>query len=298
MGGALAAEAAHAGHDVYVLDVSADLVAAIRERGIVVTLEDEQVTGRVRAETDPAAIGTVDLVVIFVKAQHTMSAASRVGALRHPGTIVLSLQNGWGNADAIADVAGTDRLVFGVTYNSCSSSGLAQIRHTGRGQTVIGPYAADQAGADAAESAAAALTSAGWPCRVSPDVRTEIWKKLILNAATLPTAALTNLPAGDLTLGTAMRELVDAAAREACTVALGLGLAIDTDERLDTIHAVLRAAGKGKASMLQDTQAKRKTEVEVINGAVARIAADLGIAVPVNRALAALISGLERSWSL
>jgi ketopantoate reductase len=165
MGGALAAEAAGAGHEVHVLDVSLDLVAAIRERGIVVSVDGAELTGHVQASTDS-------------------------------------------------------------------------------------------------------------------------------------TAALTSLPAGDLAQGAAMHELVDATAREACAVAKGLGLAIDTAERLETIQAVLAAAGPGKASMLQDTEARRKTEIEVINGAVVRVAAELGIDAPVNRALAALISGLERSWSL
>lgn len=298
MGGALAAEAAQAGHEVHVLDVSAELVAAIREHGIVVSVGGEEITGRVAASTSPDEIGPADLVVIFVKAQHTAAAAAAASALRGPGTVLVSLQNGWGNADVIAREAGTAGLVFGVTYNSCSSAGLARVAHTGRGQTVIGAYAAGDAGQDAARRAAEALTSAGWPCTVTPEVRTEIWKKLILNAATLPTAALTGLPAGELAQGAAMRELVDATAREACAVARGLGLDIDPGERLAAIHAVLAAAGPGKASMLQDTLAKRKTEIEVINGAVVREAADLGIEVPVSRALAALVSGLERSWSL
>jgi 2-dehydropantoate 2-reductase len=298
MGGALAAEAALAGHDVHVLDVSAELVTAVRERGIAVTVDGAEVTGKVQASTDPASIGPAELVVIFVKAQHTAAAAASIAALRGPGTVVASLQNGWGNADVLAREAGTEGLVFGVTYNSCSSAGLARVRHTGRGETVIGSYAGDAAGTAAAERAAQALTSAGWACRVTPEVRTEIWKKLILNAATLPTAALTGLAAGELAAAPAMSDLVDATAQEACAVARGLGLGIDPAERLEAIHRVLAAAGPGKASMLQDAEARRKTEVEVINGAVVREADRLGIDVPVNRALAALISGLERSWSL
>jgi 2-dehydropantoate 2-reductase len=297
MGGALAAEAAQAGHEVHVLDVSADLVAAIREQGIVVSVGGAEITGRVQASTSPAEIGPADLVVIFVKAQHTAAAARAANELRGPDTVLVSLQNGWGNADVIAREAGTSRLVFGVTYNSCSSAGLARVAHTGRGDTVIGAYADDSEAADAAKRAAEVLASAGWPCRVTGQVRTEIWKKLILNAATLPTAALTGLPAGELAQDGAMRELVDTAAREACAVAAALGLDIDADERLAAIHSVLAAAGPGKASMLQDALARRKTEIEVINGAVAREAAGLGIEVPVNRALAALISGLERGWS-
>ena len=296
MGGAFAAEASAAGHEVHVLDVSSSLVSMIVDRGLVVHGGQHDLTERIHASTDAADIGVVDAVMVFVKAQHTAAAARSTRAMRDDHTVVASLQNGWGNSDTIAREIGTARLVYGVTYHSCSVSGLAEVAHTGRGESFVGPYEGRDLAAS--ERVAELLTSSGWSGRVSPDVRTEIWKKLILNAATLPTAALTNLPAGQLAVGEAMSALVDSAALEACAVAKGLGLDIDPHERIERIHAVLTAAGPGKASMLQDTQACRKTEIEVINVAVVRAAAEVGIEVPVNRALVALIGGLEQSWTL
>ena len=124
-------------------------------------------------------------------------------------------------------------------------------------------------------------------------MRPEIWKKLILNAATLPPAALTGMNAGALEAHEDMRELVAAAAREATAVAQALGYPIDAEERIETIHALLERAGPTKASMLQDFEAGRRTEIDVINGAVVKAADEQDVAVPLNRAFVALVKGWE-----
>lgn len=296
MGGALAAETAAAGHDVHVLEVNREMVDTINRVGLTVRSESGELVQEVRASSDAAEIGTVDVVVVFVKAHHTRSAAEAIAPLCGESTVLASLQNGWGNSDVLAALHGTSRLVFGVTYHSCSVEGVARIAHTGRGETVIGPYA--EGSMVQAERLAELLISAGWPTRIEPQVRTEIWKKVILNAATLPTAALTGLPAGDLAAEPEMRALIDGAAAEACAVARAMGLDVEVVERITRIHEILDGAGRGKASMLQDVLARRKTELEVINEAVVRAGDEHGVEVPLNRALVALIRGLERSWTL
>ena len=296
MGGALAAEAAAAGHDVHVLEVNREMIDTINRVGLTVRSDAGELVQPVRATADAAEIGAVDVVVVFVKAHHTRSAAEAMTPLCGDSTVIASLQNGWGNSDVLAEVHGTRRLVFGVTYHSCSVEGLARIAHTGRGETVIGPYT--EGNQAPTERLAGLLTSAGWPTRIEPEVRTEIWKKVILNAATLPTAALTTLAAGDLARDPEMRALVDGVATEACAVARAMGLDVEVGERITRIHQILEGAGKGKASMLQDALARRKTELEVINEAVVRGGDKYGVAVPLNRALVALVRGLERSWTL
>lgn len=295
MGGALAAEAAVAGHDVHIVDVSAALVDHVTEHGLEIRSGDSTVIGRPKATTDPASVGPVDVVVLFVKAQHTRSAAESVKRLRGEHTVVLSLQNGWGNADTLSEVLGTDRLVFGVTYHSCSIIDLGVVNHSGRGETFVGGYEGNDQ--SAAEMAGELLRTSGWSTTVTRDVRTEIWKKLVLNSATLPTAALTGLNAGALGKTQEMAPIVEALARETTEVAQSLGFDIDPDERIERIRATLAGAGSGKPSMLQDTDARRKTEIEVINAAVVRAGESTGTATPLNSLMTALIAGLERSWS-
>lgn len=294
MGGSLAAHAARAGHDVTVVDVSADVVRQIQHGGIEVQAPEGTFTAAVAARLDPSGVGVVDVIVLFVKAQHTEAAALSVAPMIGPNTAVVTLQNGWGNADRLASAVPAEQLVIGVTYNSCTSSGPGQVVHSGRGDTVTGPY--QDTDLTLANVVAELLNSSGWSAQVTTEVRTEIWKKLVLNCATLPTAALSRLNAGALGEPGEVRDVVDAIAAEAVAVAVAQGLSVALPERLQAIHGVLDRAGTGKASMLQDVLAHRKTEIETVNGAVVGIGDRLGIAVPLNRAMVALVHGIERSY--
>ena len=209
--------------------------------------------------------------------------------------MVASLQNGWGNADVLATHVPAAQLVVGVTYHSATVAGPGHIRHTGRGATFVGPFLDDGA-LSGAERVARLLADAGLEAHATADVKTEIWRKLVLNAATLPTSGLTGLTSGQLGEPGPLLDTVDALAREAVLVAQAQGYDIDVQERIERIHAVLAGAGAGRSSMLQDVVARRLTEVDMINGAVVRAGERLGIEVPLNRAMVALVHGLERSW--
>ena len=295
MGGWLASQFQRSGHGVVLIDVAESLVHTINTDGLTVESKDGATVTRVNAVSALDGLEEADVVFFFVKAHHTRSAAELAKGIVGRETIVVSLQNGWGNADVLAQAFPAEQIVVGVTYHSATVLAPARVAHTGKGATFVGPYAN---GAPLARAAVIGklLESAGIENTVTAEVKTEIWKKLILNAATLPTAALTGLCAGSLGAHTEMASLVDAAAKEAVAVAQAQGYGIDEQERLERIHAVLRGAGKGKASMLQDAEARRKTEIEVVNGAVVRAAEIAGIDVPINRAMVSLLHGLEEGW--
>lgn len=299
MGGSLAAHAARAGHEVTLIDVSPVLIEHVAAHGLTIDAPDGTFTVSVPVTDEPSCVGVVDLAVVFVKAQHTEAASKSLQPLVGPSTAVLTLQNGWGNADRIARFVPPAQLAVGVTYNSCTSKGPGYVVHSGRGPTVVGPYepaGTAPAGTAPAGTAAELLNASGWETQVSADVLTEIWKKLILNAATLPTAALTRLNAGAVGQPGDLLDLVDGLAAEAVAVATAQGLTIERDERISAIHATLERAGSGRASMLQDVLAGRKTEVETVNGAVVAAGSEHGVAVPLNAAMVALVHGLERSY--
>jgi 2-dehydropantoate 2-reductase len=295
MGAAFAADAAAAGRDVTIVDTAADVVDRIRDHGVTVETPDGTRSVPVRATAEPAEVGLVDVAIVLVKGYDTRAAAGTVAALLGPDAFAVTLQNGWGNADVLASVVPSEQILMGVTYHSCSSAGPGHVRHTSRGPTMVGPYLVD-GDASAAERVATFLDSAGWEAHATADIRTEIWKKLVLNAATLPAAALTGLETGELAQPGTLRDLVDALAREAVAVARAQGLSVDAAERIERIHALLRGGGSGKPSMLQDVEARRKTEIDTINGAVARMGVELGIDVSLNLAMVALVSAVERSW--
>ncbi len=291
MGSIFGARFAQGGHETVLVDVAAPLVETINAAGVTVVRGEDETTTDVRATTDPASVGAADLVVFFTKCYHTASAAEGARPLVGPDTVVASLQNGWGNGDVLAGVFPPEQVVVGVTYNSGLVQAPARVVHPADQPTIVGAFVDGED--DRSQRLADVLTDSGFEARVASPVRPEIWKKLILNAATLPTAALTGMNAGALTAHDGMRDLVSETAREAVAVARALGYDIDAQERTDAIHSLLEKAGPSKASMLQDFEAGRQTEIDVINGAVVRAAEEKGVDVPLNRAFVQLVKGWE-----
>ena len=268
MGSIFGARFAQAGHDTVLVDIADALVERINADGVTVLRGEEETVTRVPATADPSTVGPVDLAVFCVKCYHTESAAEFARPLVDADTVVSSLQNGWGNGDVLAQAFPAEQLVVGVTYNSGTVLDVARVAHPGVGPTTFGPFVDGDTGS--AERLASALRDGGLEAIVATPIRPEIWKKLILNAATLPTAALTGMTAGTLTAHDGMHELVTDTAREAVAVARALGYDIEEEERIEYIHGLSRRAGPTKASMLQDVEAGRRTEIDVINGAVVK----------------------------
>jgi len=291
MGSIFGARFSKAGHDTVLVDVAAPLVETINADGVTIVRGEEETTTRVRATTDPGSVGPVDVVVFCVKCYQTASAAELARPLVGPDTVVASLQNGWGNGDVLARAYPADQITVGVTYHSGLVQAPGRVVHPAEQPTIVGSFTDSKSGG--AARLAQALDDAGLEANVVSPIRPEIWKKLILNAATLPTAALTGMNAGALTACEDTRGLVTDTAREAVTVARALGYDIDPQERVAAIHALLAKAGPSKASMLQDFEAGRRTEIDVINGAVTRAADETGVAVPLNRAFVQLVKGWE-----
>lgn len=291
MGSIFGARLAGGGHDVVLVDVARPLVDKINEAGVTVRRGEESTTTRVPATAEPSEVGPVDLVVFFVKCYHTAPAAELARPLVGPDTIVASLQNGWGNGDVLAAAFPPEQVVVGVTYNSGLLVEPGVVVHPADQPTLVGSFT--DGDAERASRVAAALESGGLAATVASPVRPEIWKKLVLNAATLPTAALTGMNAGALVAHEHMRELVAETAREAAAVARALGYDISAEERVEAILSLLEQAGPTRASMLQDFEAGRRTEIDVINGAVVMAAEERGVPVPLNRAFVALVKGWE-----
>jgi 2-dehydropantoate 2-reductase len=298
MGGMFGAVLATGGADVTLIDVSQSVVERIGAHGVVVRRGGTERTVQVGASTDPHAVGPVDVVLFFVKCYHTEPAAQAARPLVGGETLVATLQNGWGNGDVLARHFDPARLIIGVTYHSGTTGGPGVVLHTNTTDvpTLVGPYEGrDTANA---QKLADAIAAGGLSAQATPNIRSEIWKKLVLNSSALPTSALTRLTAGALGLDGQMTEVVNNLARETVAVGRAQGLEVDEDERIAAIHETLVGAGSGKASMLQDVENDRRTEIDVINGAVVRAAERAGVDVPLNRAMVALIKGYETAKGL
>ena len=295
MGGLLGGYLARAGLDVVLIDIRPDMVAAIIDGGLTIREADgSESLVRVAATTDAASVGPVDLVMSVVKSYHTEDAIRSAVPLLGPDTVILSLQNGWGNADRIGNIAGRERVLVGLTYHSATLAGPGQIKHTGSGLTHIGEL--DGAPTARLAAVAASFSNAGIEVATSATIVDEIWKKLALNVCTLPTSGLLRFAAHELNRHEGSRSLMRGLLAEVAEVARAEGIALDEEERWGAITSLLDRAVGGRSSMLQDVEASRRTEIDVINGAISAAGRRNGVATPLNDAMVWLITALQERY--
>jgi 2-dehydropantoate 2-reductase len=295
MGGLFGGYLARSGHDVTLIDVNRAAVDAINADGLTIEEKDGSVAAiKVKASADPASVGPQDALINFVKCYHTESAIKAAAPMMGPETFVVTLQNGWGNAPKIASMIGEERVVVGLTYHSGTLLAPGKVKHPGIGMTFLGELSGHETPRLAA--IAEALQGAGLDVTVSTRILDEVWKKLALNCCTLPTSGLLRFFANELVVYKDAETVMAAILRECVMVAKAQGIALDYDERWAAITGLLVKAVGGKASMLQDVEANRQTEIEVINGAIAAAGRKAGVPTPVNDTMVAMISALQARY--
>lgn len=295
MGGIIGGRLAAAGNDVTLVDVAQTAVDNINREGLRIdTKTGETDMIQVAATTDPASVGPVDLVIVFVKCYHTENAVRSAAPMIGDHTAVLSLQNGWGNAPRIANLVGENRILVGVTYHSGTVLGPGHLKHTGIGDTHVGEL--DGTLSERLNRVVAAFNAAGLTAHASSNVLTTIWMKLALNVCTLPASALLHFYAHQMVEHDGTLAMMDALLREAVAVAHAQDIPLDFDERWEAITGLLKRAVGGKASMLQDVENKRRTEIDVVNGAIVEAGKRLGIPTPYNDSMVWLVKALEETF--
>jgi 2-dehydropantoate 2-reductase len=295
MGGIFGGYLARAGNDVTLIDVSKPAVDAINAAGLSIEEKDgSQPVIKVPASDDPAAVGPVDLIINFVKCYHTDAAVRAAAPMIARETAVLSLQNGWGNAPRIASIVGEDKVLVGLTYHSGTLLAPGKVKHPGSGMTFIGELSGKST--PRLKTVVSAFRGAELETTPSTRILDEVWKKLALNACTLPTAALLRFFAHELVAFDGARSVMAAILKEVVAVAHAQGIALDYDERWTAITGLLEKAIGGKASMLQDVEAKRQTEIEVINGAIVDAGRRHQVPTPHNETMVWMIQAAERHY--
>jgi 2-dehydropantoate 2-reductase len=243
----------------------------------------------VRASAEPAAVRGAELVLFSVKTVDTETVAKSVAPHLSPGAIILSLQNGVDNVARISAASGLSALAS-VVYVAASLPEPGRVRHAGRGDLVIGNSPAQQVAAirDTFEPA-------GVPCRLSDNLDGELWQKLALNCCGNAVSALTKSGYGPAVRNPLVREVMQTALDEARAVARAAGVRLPDDGPENSANAMnlLENYGSATSSTEQDIARGRRTEMDSLNGYVARRGAELGVPTPVNRTLYALVKLLE-----
>jgi 2-dehydropantoate 2-reductase len=278
--------------EVWAYDLRRDHVDAINQGGLRISGVSDLVAD-VRATADAAEIPPCDYGIVATKSMHTEAAIQATAPAFEAGA-VCSVQNGVGNEELIAPHAA--RVIRGTTFPAGHLVEPGHVEQDTGGKTWIGPFEPKPAAMEEVERLAGALSEGGMETIAMADSRGAQWTKLIFNAATNPVGALTGLPHGWACERADIRELVRGLVAEGRAVADALGVELDSDPD-DLVDHATRVAHDHKASMLQDVEARRSTEVDFLNGGISRFGREQGIDTSLNDALWALVKGLEASWT-
>ncbi len=289
----------YAGHLAQVVDVSVltrrpEHAAALNRDGLRVTGRSD-VHARVHATADPDELEPFDLGIVATKAAG-LEEASESLAGRFEGATVMTTLNGLG-AEEVVRRQGDWPLVSAVTFMSGTKHSDTEVEYVLDTETWLGPY--EDTPYAVVEEIAGLLQASGLEARAFEDLRPAQWSKLIFNATVNSVAALTGLPhdahfAAEETpadLGHLVHDLVD----EGKAVARAAGIELYEDPWEMNVHATRRGSAH-YPSMLEDVEAKRETEIELITGSLVREAERHGVQVPLHTALYRLVKAKEESW--
>ncbi len=292
MGSLLGGNLARAGNDVLLYDIYAEHVNAINAGGLVVeSTNGEPVTMHPRATSIAGECADADFLIFFVKSTVTRAAAEEFSSIAGPDAVAVTLQNGLGNGEVLAEFFGADRVAAGVTSQGATFLGPGRIRHAGTGPTYL---CMASGGNDRLEPLVRALESSGFETHIEPDIDNLIWSKLVINVGINALTALTGLQNGRLASFPGTNELMELLVDEAVAVARARGVQLTYDDPVAVVRDVAQKTATNRSSMLQDFDRKRRSEIDVINGAVVAAGRKLGIPTPYNRAMVLLVRTMDR----
>jgi 2-dehydropantoate 2-reductase len=278
--------------EVWAYDASQAHVDAINASGLRLSGAGD-VLGRVQATTDAAALPACEFGIVATKAMHTDAAVAATAHAFVDG-FVATVQNGLGNEETIA--AHVDRVIRGTTFPAGKIVEPGHVQWDVKGDTTLGPFD-DRVPLAAVEQLADACTRGGMPTHAVADARGPQWRKVIFNASTNPIGALTGLTHGRVCERPELRRLVSGLVDEGKAVAAAQAIELDADPEALIDHAARKdVAYDHKASMLQDVEAQRQTEIDYLNGGIVRFGQEHGVPTPLNQAIWALVKGVEQSW--
>lgn len=280
---------ARAGADVTLIARGPHLEALQRD-GLFIDSIHFQERVKVRASAEPSAVRGAELILFCVKSLDTESAARSIAPHLSPGAVVLTLQNGVDNAEKIHSLTGMVALPT-VVYAAAALSGPGRMRHAGRGDLVMGDTPRDTAA-----TIAATFERAGVPCRLTDNIQGELWQKLVLNCASNAVTALCHAGYALAVRNPFTRQMMTQAVEETVNVARSAGVRMPVDTRQLTVQLLELFESYGEeavSSTAQDLARGKRTEIDALNGYVARRGAELGVPAPVNQTLHALVKLVE-----
>jgi len=281
-----------AGHRITMAARNPETVSVLTEQGITITGISGEHQAPVQAVGDTTTLPPQDMVLVTVKSYDTAAAVAMHRQVMTQSRCVLTLQNGLGNAETIADAIGASTVIAGTTTIGANLLRPGVVHHAGNGDTHVGSL--EDNSRSLAELVVDIFAAAGIPVSISDQIMQGIWQKVCINAAINPLTALLSVRNGELEQHAESRAMMDRIVEEVVAVAAARGITLDASAMQDRAHTVARNTANNRSSMLMDILHNRRTEIADINGAIARYAADHGLTAPLNEALASLVNIIEK----
>jgi 2-dehydropantoate 2-reductase len=296
MGSVYAALLADQGkHDVIAVDSWAEHVAAINAKGLRVEGASGDRTVKVKAVSDTSGIKDCDLVIIATKYDGVTAAAQTALKLGKADAPILTIQNGLGSAEKVAEVTGSKRIIIGVVGGfGASMKGPGHAHHNGMEFLRLGEM--DGGMSTRLQTVKETWESGGFKVLTFDDIHKMIWEKLICNTAFSGPCAMTGRTVGEMMASPSGWSISAGCAAEAYHVARARGIKLDFDDPVRYVQAFGSKIPGARPSMLLDHMAGKPAEIDNINGAITREGAAVGIATPINSVVVALLKARESGF--
>ncbi len=292
MGSVYAALLGDAGNEVWAIDTWKEHVDAIRERGLRLEGASGDRIVKIHAATDPAQAGEAELVIIATKAMHVEAAAQSAKALIGPQTLVLTIQNGLGSADKVARVLGPEKVAIGVVGGfGASMRAPGHAHHNGWELVRLGERGGPVT--PRLERVAEVWRKAGFRVRTFDDIDQLVWEKLICNVTYSGTCTVLEYTIGEVMANEHAWKIAAGCAQEAYTVARKRGIKLEIEDPVEYVRDFGSKIPNARPSVLLDYMARRRSEIEVINGAIPPAARGVNLTAPYNEAITNLVKAKE-----
>ena len=293
MGSLYAALLASAGHEIWAIDRWREHVEAMRQKGLRLEGASGERTVKLNATTDPRDAGPCDLVILATKAMHVAEAARTIDVLLKKDTPVLSIQNGLGGPETAASVLGKEKVMVGVVGGfGASMKAPGHAHHNGWELVRLGEFGGPIT--PRLKLVEQAWLSAGFKVKLFDDIDQLVWEKLLCNCAYSGPCAISERSVGEVMNDPDLSCVSAACASEAFEVASKKNIKLTFNDPVAYVRDFGSKIPNARPSVLLDLLAKRKSEIDVINGSIPRVGKELGLAAPVNEAITALVREKER----
>jgi 2-dehydropantoate 2-reductase len=292
VGGYFGAMLARAGAPVIMIGRAA-FVKAVKKNGLFLDAVSFRESVRVEASTEPQDVRGAEIVLFCVKTTDNAATARALAPLLTPGAAVVSMQNGVDNAEQIHAASGID-AISAVVYVAAAVPEPGHVKHSGRGDLVVGPRS------EPAERVAAVFERAGVGCRITDNIAGELWTKLTWNCALNAVSALGKAQYGQVAASPDARKVVETAVYEILAVAKAAGIHPpgfeDPQVALAGAFKIATQLAEAYSSTAQDMTRGKRTEIDSLNGYISRRGVELGVSTPVNHALYTLVKLAEAEF--